>query len=432
MYNATTIQQVNPFRGTSLVVTRGNGIRGNYRINSMGLRHPTGLSFGPEGTVWTCETQGHWIPANKLIQLKTGAYYGFHHTPAETWDNMTETPAAVFLPQDAGSGGSGTKNASGTFSDSPGQPYFLTDGPYAGQFLMGDVSWGGIQRFFTEKVNGDYQGAGFVFTGGLESGAYRIVKGPDGMLYLGMMGAASDWSWNGQFYGLQKLKYNGTPTFEMLAVRSRAAGMEIEFTLPVDTAAAKLASNYTVQTYYYTPTSTYGGSPTSNTGGANAKTTLTVGTIQLSPDKKSVYLPIASGLIARTGIQQRVVEITLNAGIKSSTGGNPWTAKAYYTLNSISPSAPFSTSTVIDPKLVRTGMLNQLTYKLQGGNLIVKTPFHGIYDLRLLDARGSVLADAQGRGSEERALPLKNAHGRLVVVEAYGDGVNLRRTLMVP
>ena len=75
-----------------------------------------------------------------------------------------------------------------------------------GQFLMGDVSWGGIQRFFVEKVGNDYQGAGFVFTGGLESGVYRMAQGPDGMLYLGMIGTSNDWSWNGQYYGLQKIK----------------------------------------------------------------------------------------------------------------------------------------------------------------------------------------------------------------------------------
>jgi hypothetical protein len=425
MYNANNIQQVNPYRGTFLAVTRGNGVRGNYQIRSMGLRHPTGLTFGPEGTIWTCETQGHWVPTDKLIQLKTGAFYGFHHTPAESWDNMTETPAAVFLPQE-GSGGSGAKDATGIFADSPGQPFYLTDGPYAGQFLMGDVSWGGIQRFFVEKVGNDYQGAGFVFTGGLESGVYRMAQGPDGMLYLGMIGTSNDWSWNGQYYGLQKIKYNGTPTFEMLAVRSRAAGMEIEFTKPVDTLTARIASNYTVQTYYYTPTSSYGGTKAGTT-----PLTVTQGTIQFSPDLKSVYLPL-SGLVARTGILHRIVEITLANGLKSSTGDTSWTKKAYYSLNAISPSAPFSTTTAIDPKIVRADMLKQLRCKLASDNLVVKLPFAGAYDLRLLDARGAVLTSTQGRGAEEKSLPLRNAHGKFVVVEAYGDGMNLRRTVALP
>ena len=307
MYNASDISQVNPFRGTSLAVTAGNGIRGKYQIRAMGLRHPTGLTFGPEGTIWTCETQGHWVPTDKLIQIKTGAFYGFHHTPAETWDNMTETPAAVFLPEE-GTGGSGNKDATGVFADSPGQPYFLTSGPYAGQFIMGDVSWGGVQRFSVEKLNGDYQGAGFVFTGGLESGVYRIVQGPDGMLYFGMVGAASDWSWNGQFYGLQKIKYGGTKV-----------------------------------------------SP--------GAITLLIGTIQISPDRKT--------------------------------------------------------------------LLNQLHWKISGGHLILQTPFKGTYQIRIRDVRGVVLASAMGAGPQTHSMDLHGMHG-YVTVEAIGEGVHLRRTLMIP
>src|SRR6185295_10058224 len=91
MYDGTSgsTDQVNPHRGVHLAVTRGNnGIRGNFQILSMGMRHPTGIAFGPAGTLWTADIQGEWLPTNKLIQLQPGKYYGHHHTPAETWDNM--------------------------------------------------------------------------------------------------------------------------------------------------------------------------------------------------------------------------------------------------------------------------------------------------------------------------------------------------------
>ncbi len=441
MYNANNPGQVNPYRGTFLAVNPGNGSsnkRGAFQIRAMGLRHPTGLTFGPEGTIWTCETQGHYEPTDKLIQLKVGAHYGYKHyysatsttnpspfLPPESWDGMTESPAAVFIPQE-GSGGSGTMNATGVFGDSPGQPFYLSNGPYAGQFLMGDVSWGGVQRYFVEKVNGDYQGAGFVFTGGIESGAYRIAQGSDGMLYFGMIGASGDWSWNGQYYGLQKLKYNGTPTFEMLAVRSRAAGMEIEFTMPVDTNLAKLVSNYTVQTYYYAPVWAYGGSKASP-----GAVTLQIGTIQISPDRKSVYLPL-TGLVARTGIQHRIVEITLNSSLRAAGGTTaPWTSKAYYTLNAISNTTPFTAPAPIDREIVRKGLLNQLHWRISGNNLILQTPFKGTYQVRVRDLRGALLASAAGAGPQTHTVDIHGIHG-YVAVEAVGEGVNLRRTLMIP
>ena len=54
--------------------------------------------------------------------------------------------------------------------NSPSEPTLIKDGPYKGQMLHGDVSYGGILRDFLEKVNGEYQGAVFRFTGGLEGG----------------------------------------------------------------------------------------------------------------------------------------------------------------------------------------------------------------------------------------------------------------------
>ena len=106
----------------------------------------------------------------------------------------------------------------------------MQDGPYKGQMLHGDVTHGGIKRDFLEKVNGEYQGAVFRFTQGLEAGVNRLCWGPDGALYIGGIGMVGGWSWKEKQYGLQRMKYNGKPTFEMLAVRAKPQGFEIEFT----------------------------------------------------------------------------------------------------------------------------------------------------------------------------------------------------------
>ena len=94
--------------------------------------------------------------------------------------------------------------------------------------LHTDVTHGGLKRVFAEKIEGRYQGVVFRFTQGLEAGINRAVYGPDGALYVGGVGSTGNWGQSGKLrYGLQRLRYNGKPTFEMLAVRAKTNGMEM-------------------------------------------------------------------------------------------------------------------------------------------------------------------------------------------------------------
>lgn len=432
------IVQASPYRGRMLEVTPGNGTtdrRGRFRTVATGFRHHTGLAFGTDGTIWTSETQGNYIPTNKLIAVREGAHYGYRHAGIaedSAWNNLPETPAAVFLPQE-GAGGNGSMNARGVFANSPGAPLMLTRGIYAGQIIMGDVTWGGIQRFFVEKVEGEYQGAGFAWMGGLEGGPYRLLEDASGTIYVGMIGTTGDWSWNGQFYGLQKLSPNGTLAFEMLAVRARAGGMEIEFTMPVDSAQAVQASSYNIRTYAYNPTAAYGGNKMAGT-----LATLTPSSIRISSDRRRVYLAL-SGLVARTTAgatagfgTHRIVELNIVKGYRSATGAAPRDTVAFYTLNALSASAPFSDSSMVS---VRPGeaprRVPALEWTMTSGRLVVKPPVHGAYTARLLDVSGAVLASASGHGASV-SFATDAVRGGLAILEARGEGFALRRTLVLP
>src|SRR6185369_15513401 len=238
-----------------------------------GLREPNGIGIGPENELFIPDVQGNWLPSNKLINIRKGRFYGFKHEPAETWDTQKEYPPAVYLPQ-------------GELAQAPGTPLLIPAGAlpgdrFVGQMLLGDAVNGGIRRIFLEKVNGEFQGAAFAFTGGLEAGPNRMVWGPDGYLYVGMCGqGAPDWAYK-KDYGLQKIKPNGTDVFEMVSVRSRAGGLEIQYTHPVN-AAAQTAAAYNVRSWHYEPKSDYGGP-------AIGTKTLGVGAVQVSPDKKTVF-----------------------------------------------------------------------------------------------------------------------------------------------
>ncbi len=299
----------NANRGTHLVVDEKTGA---FTLEAMGLRTPNGMGFGPDGVLLVPDVQGNWLPANKLIAIKKGSFYGFKHTPRETWDNMPETPPAVYIPQD-------------NLGNAPGNPLYLTFGPYAGQVLMGDVRHGGVQRYFLEKVGGEWQGAGFHFMGGLEAGVERLAMGPDSMLYVGGVGdPGGTWDWNGTTFGLQKLRINGKTAFDMLAIRSLGnTGFEIEFTQPL-ASGADAPANFKIKTWYYTPTVSYG-------GGNFGTKTLTVSKVTLSTDRKKATLDI-SGLETK-----RVVNFQLTTAVKSESGSALWTPEAWYSLNAFGP-----------------------------------------------------------------------------------------------
>ena len=72
--------------------------------------------------------------------------------------------------------------------------------------MIGDVTYGGLQRAFLEKVDGDYQGALFRMTQGLEAGVNEVLVGADGTIIIGGIGGGGNWEQAGKLsYGLQKL-----------------------------------------------------------------------------------------------------------------------------------------------------------------------------------------------------------------------------------
>jgi cytochrome c len=206
-----------PDRGKVIKISKEDG---SHEFLAHGLRTPNGIGIGVDEEIFIADNQGDWLPASKIVHVQPGAWYGSHSVDPEGVKELEETKPVVWLPQDE-------------IGNSPSTPMLMKDGPYAGQMIHGEVTHGGVKRVFVEKVNGQYQGAVFRFTQGLEAGVNRMVWGPDGALYVGGIGSTGNWQHYGtQWYGLQRLKYNGKSTFEMLAVRAKSDGVEIEFTEP--------------------------------------------------------------------------------------------------------------------------------------------------------------------------------------------------------
>jgi glucose/arabinose dehydrogenase len=393
--------QKNPNRGTVMSVDPTTGA---YEVFAMGLREPNGIGLGPENEIFVPDVQGNWLPANKIINVKKGRFYGFKHEPAETWDNMKESPPVAYLPQ-------------GELARAPSAPLYVPTGRYAGQLLYGDAVQGGIYRVSLDKVNNEYQGAVFFFSDGLEAGPERLLWGPDGHLYVGMCGQGSGWSYK-QDWGLQKLKPSGRDAFEMLAVRSRQGGLEIEFTHEINAAAQDKAS-YTVRSWHYVSTSAYGGP-------ATGTKTLAVNSVQVSSDKKKVFLAI-SGL--ETG---KVVKITLATGIASSTGLANWTRDTWYTLNFQSNSAPFEpTVALAAPKAARPVWESGIRIQAQAGRLEVASLLADMGGVEIRDVRGNLVAEIPVRGGRSAGIGTAGWAPGVYSISVRAEGGEARRLAVV-
>lgn len=299
-------ERQHPDRGRTIKI----GMDGSVERLNYGLRTPNGIGIGVDGEIFVTDNQGEWTPANKLIHVRKGEFLGMHWgLPEGLAETPPIAPPAIWLPEDE-------------IGNSPSEPVLVHNGPYKGQMLHGDVTHGGIKRDFLEKVNGQYQGAVFRFTQGLEAGVNRMRWGPDGALYIGGVGMVGGWSWKEKQYGLQKMKYNGKMTFEMLTIRARPTGFEIEFTEPIKTGQEIKASAFHLQQWRYEGTAGYGGPKLD-------LEKLKIKNMQLSDDRKKLYFEIP-------GLKEgHVVYFLLPATLKSESGRSLWSGEAWYTLNSI-------------------------------------------------------------------------------------------------
>lgn len=305
---ATTNPQPATNRGTSIVVNRKTG---KVTYVAGGLRTPHGLGWGPDSDLFVTDNQGGWLPASKLVQIKKDRFFNHYTNPDGLFDANQVTKPVLWMPQNE-------------IANSPAMPVLLKSGPFKGQLLIGDVTYGGLQRAYLEKVHGEYQGALFRHTQGLEVGLTETTIGPDGAIYVAGLGADGNWGQEGKLkFGLQKLTPNGHNTFDMKSMSATRDGFKITYTQPLsDETVAKLAEGYQVEQWRYVPTVTYGGPKVD-------QEKLRVTGASVSRDRKTVTLHVA-------GLQRdRVVYLRSPRPFSAVGGEELWSTEAWYTLNAI-------------------------------------------------------------------------------------------------
>ena len=287
------------------------GLDGKSEFIASGLRTPNGFGIGIDDEIFIADNQGDWLPSCKILHLKPGAFFGNYSVDLYKIGTLKEQLPVVWLPQNE-------------IGNSTSQPAKLNMGPYRNQMIHGDVTHGGLKRVFAEKVKGEYQGVVFPFTQGMEGGTNRLIVGPDSNLYVGMIGNPGNWGHtNHEWFGLEALKWNGEPVFDVLAIRSLKTGFEIELTEPLSPSFNKWKKLVELSSWTYTPTMRYGGPKIDLTDFAPDK-------IWLSKDRKKILLDIPE---RKEGY---VYHFMFDDSLQSASGRTIWSSLAWYTLNQIS------------------------------------------------------------------------------------------------
>lgn len=343
-----------PMRGWIMNITED----GKMQPWAAGVRSPAGLNV-IDGQLYYTENQGDWVGSGGLWKVNKGDFMG--HPASLAWTKRPDSPVKLSSEKFYSTiDERRIKNAEGRYIKpenrvnenfktafemkkefpemrlpsvwlphgilgiSNSEPVKIpkgTFGPFEGQLLVGDQGMSIISRVFLETVNGQEQGAAFLFRSGFRSGVLRMAWGQDGSLFVGETnrgwGSAGDAN-----EGLERLVYNNQIPFEMKAVRAMPDGFEIEFTQPVDLASAEDLASYSVESFIYKYHPVYGSPPVN-------KEELAIKGVKVSND----------GLKARIvvdGLREHYIHTIRLDGVREKENFYSLIhPDAYYTLNSI-------------------------------------------------------------------------------------------------
>ena len=320
-----------PYRGWCVRVSKD----GKMIPTASGIRSPGGIGLNAKGEAFYCDNQGPWNGTSSLKHLTPGSFQG--HPGGFGWFSLDEVkaamgpehekpkdrsrfhdemdrlphfrPPAILLPH-----GTVGNSASGIAPDVSKGKF----GPFREQLFVADQTHSVINRCFLEKVNGYYQGACFPFVKGFGSGNVPVVQASDGSLFSG----GTDRGWGargGKRYALDRVVWTGKTPFEILEMRIKKDGFELEFTKPVDKKTAESLESYEMKTHTYIFQGKYG-SPRVDASTPSIKTA------KLAKDGKTVRLVIE-------GMQRGHVHELKSGGVRSKEENHPLLHDmAYYTI----------------------------------------------------------------------------------------------------
>jgi len=207
-----------------------------------GFRNPDGLGLGPDGTITVPSSEGDWVSASSVSEVRPGGHYGYGGPKG----NRPPDLPLVYLPR-------------GLDNSSSGQVWVPDGrfGPLQGQLLHFSFGAGAHFLLLREKVDGQAQGAAVPLPGEFLSGAHRGRFNPrDGQLYVsGTTGWGTYTPADGCF---QRVRYNGQPVQLPVAFHAHENGVLLTFSRPLDRDFAERPDRYFAQAWNYRYSPGYG------------------------------------------------------------------------------------------------------------------------------------------------------------------------------
>ncbi len=243
-----------PYRGWTMKISP----TGKLTPYASGFRSPCGISLSPADELFVTDNQGDWMPASPIYHVAEGGFYG--HPASLDWTDeyrKTDThasdtvpparaasdraPAAIWLPY--------------KWSRSPGNMAWDQSGgkfgPFAGQFVLAEMTNGMVLRGDMEKVGGEYQGWVVPLRQRVGS-AVRVLFADDGTLLCGLTNRG--WGGYSPADGVARVRWTGETPMEVERVELvRADRFRITLTaeLPKGARADSLRAKVTQYDYDY-------------------------------------------------------------------------------------------------------------------------------------------------------------------------------------
>jgi mono/diheme cytochrome c family protein len=295
-----------------------------------GLRFPMGLALTREGDLFATDNQGNYNPFNELNHLLPGQRYGFINKLEFRPDfNPPAQPAAVEIPHPLTRSVNGIcvlETPAGLRKEVGVGRHLLQGGdlfgPFEGHLIGCEYDTSGLVRISLDRVGDTIQGAVYPFSvpppGGAEvlEGPVVCAVAPNGDLVIGNL-RDSGWGAGNNTGSIVRMRPAGDWPLGIAVVRAMSDGFALEFTGPVDRAAAERTEAYAIESFRRISTAAYGG-PDAD------RRTERVQVAELSSDARGVRLRLAE---LRPGF---VYELRLKPLGPDGTLFFP--AEAYYTL----------------------------------------------------------------------------------------------------
>ena len=285
------------------------GFDGSVTPVLRGLHIPNGITVDEDGTVIVADHRNPWFSDSRLLYWESESNGVSEPEEASLADPLQMS--SIWLP------------ATEEFS-APTQPIEVTEGPYEGQWIVGDLNGARLNRFFLDRVNGRPQGVVFLFSNDTPFPINRIAQLDDGSIVAGGMPFNDTWTQPvDSLATLSRLSFTERSAFEMHSVRATTTGFEVAFTQPLDTDSIDLADLFRLFSW-----------PNSETTRRRARNLITieeleVQSVEIEEDGKTVQIE-AADLKPST-----IVYLQLNPDVRSSNGTALWTNEAWYSLNEI-------------------------------------------------------------------------------------------------